>query len=1294
MQKNWLVSILVLFFWVSWAAADVFVVTTTQAVGTGSLHQAFVDANAHSGPDEIVFQIPETDSGYDENGGIWTIRVTSLFEIIDDGLTIDGRSQAEYIGRDTNPNGPEILLVGSDLLDTVGLRIIGENNTIRDLAFYDFRYAQIICSSDYNRFYGCHVGFHPVTGEPSPKRTTGLEFSDAHYNTIGGLSEGEANIISGNKNSAIYFSNCHYNQVQGNLIGLLPAGQDSLGNGDGVVMYGSVGNVIGPENVIAASKVNGISCLQACDSTTIIGNIIGTDISQEKLYSSGSDGIQGRESSHIDIGGLGPDEGNVICNSGFAGICFNDCSSSRIRGNFIGTNKSTEIALPNKNGISLIHSTQVDIGGDQPGAGNVISGNLESGVYIQSAGSQNNRVIANHIGIGLDETHVLPNGEHGIYIHNQAANNRVGPDNVIAYNQMHGIYISRLNMIGNTITQNSIFRNGEKGIEYGYSDDMLANVPLLTGSDPVSGIALPNSHIEIYSGPDDEGKIFHAAVNADAQGRFTWPGTPEGVMITATATDDQGTTSEFSRAFSLQNLVVTHGGDQGIGSLRHALQKANEQAGPDTILFNIPQSDAGYNGSFWMIQPQSTLPSLEDSGTVIIGQSQSDFSGNSNPHGPEILIKGNSAPGKINFGLEILSPYNVISGLVISGFNKNGIQLIGPKAKHNRLVGNYIGTTADGSDALCNNSGIYLQACSHNIIGGTTETDRNIVSGNCNSGILVYKSEDNIILGNYIGTDKSGTKALSNQTGIIVNKSIGNVIGGDVPEAANLISGNSSAGIALLADGTAYNRIEGNIIGADVTGTTGLGNGSYGISITNGVLRCTIVNNVISNNTRCGIYVSRGNHHTIRMNRIGTDKSGMKRLGNLMHGIKIWEGAHNQIGNGNIISGNHRSGVVISTGDSNVVHGNLIGLNAAASDSLPNRHYGVRLEFGTRYTLIGGENLDNRNIISGNGYSGLITDHDSTQHNRIINNYIGTDNSGSKAIGNLSFGIQISATQNRIEKNLISGNRNDGITLFKGSMQNKIMNNHIGVKADGVSPLGNGENGVLVRETMNDTIGPGNVIWHNQRYGVFIDRNDAFGVTITQNSITMNGERAIQLYQTANNNIETPVLTQSPPLTGTAPANSTVEIFSDSLGEALVYEGSVKADAGGNWSYDGPLTWSRASATATDLSGNTSELSAALKVSVRQDQIAVLPDRYFLRQNFPNPFNPQTQIQFGIARSGKIRLDLYDVLGRHVTTLVESDYRAGNYSITLDAGGLPSGVYFYRLEAGRFKALKKMILLE
>jgi len=89
-----------------------------------------------------------------------------------------------------------------------------------------------------------------------------------------------------------------------------------------------------------------------------------------------------------------------------------------------------------------------------------------------------------------------------------------------------------------------------------------------------------------------------------------------------------------------------------------------------------------------------------------------------------------------------------------------------------------------------------------------------------------------------------------------------------------------------------------------------------------------------------------------------------------------------------------------------------------------------------------------------------------------------------------------------------------------------------------------------------------------------------------------------------------------------------------------------------------------------------------------------LPTVFSLSQNYPNPFNPSTTISFDIPRHSHAKLVIYDVLGREVRTLVDEEKQPGRYSVTFDASNLPSGVYLYRMVAGNFSDVNKMVLVK
>jgi hypothetical protein len=105
------------------------------------------------------------------------------------------------------------------------------------------------------------------------------------------------------------------------------------------------------------------------------------------------------------------------------------------------------------------------------------------------------------------------------------------------------------------------------------------------------------------------------------------------------------------------------------------------------------------------------------------------------------------------------------------------------------------------------------------------------------------------------------------------------------------------------------------------------------------------------------------------------------------------------------------------------------------------------------------------------------------------------------------------------------------------------------------------------------------------------------------------------------------------------------------------------------------------------------ESSFAVPVGVEND-LSLFPEEYFLAQNFPNPFNPTTTIKYQIPELSFVTLKVYDVLGNEIKTLVYKEKPAGAYELTWYAEGLPSGVYYYRLQAGDFVETKKMVLMK
>ncbi|MDZ4712411.1 MAG: T9SS type A sorting domain-containing protein, partial [bacterium] len=89
-----------------------------------------------------------------------------------------------------------------------------------------------------------------------------------------------------------------------------------------------------------------------------------------------------------------------------------------------------------------------------------------------------------------------------------------------------------------------------------------------------------------------------------------------------------------------------------------------------------------------------------------------------------------------------------------------------------------------------------------------------------------------------------------------------------------------------------------------------------------------------------------------------------------------------------------------------------------------------------------------------------------------------------------------------------------------------------------------------------------------------------------------------------------------------------------------------------------------------------------------------IPDKYSLSQNYPNPFNPTTKINFSVPVNSLVKLKIYDVLGKEVMTLINEQKQAGNYAAEFNGANLSSGIYFFRMEAGEFVDVKRMVLVK
>lgn len=395
--------------------------------------------------------------------------------------------------------------------------------------------------------------------------------------------------------------------------------------------------------------------------------------------------------------------------------------------------------------------------------------------------------------------------------------------------------------------------------------------------------------------------------------------------------------------------------DSGGGSctLRAAIEEANASVAPDQITFSIP--GAGVH----VITPTSELPAIQNPASIA-ASTQPGFAGK-----PVVQLDGATAGADAD-GITITGGSSLVRGLSITGFSGNGILL--QMQPGNVVRGNYIGLEPDGGTARGNaasgiGAGIHIDTGSTgNTIGGTVLSDRNVISGNNAAGVEVTNASGNVIQGNFIGTDYTGTVAAGNSVGILLGEpvlgapaSANNSLGGGMAGAGNLISGNQFEGIIFF--GGSNNTIQGNLIGTDVTGSAALGNGGEGVwlySSSGNVIGGAEpgARNVIAASEWNGLVLWDSNSNTVLGNYVGTDHTGMLPMGNGANGIQILGIEGTGGGTENVVGG-------IGAGE-----GNVVAFNGYA-EVQPFGYAGVLIQEGAVANPVRG------NSIHGNGNLGI-----------------------------------------------------------------------------------------------------------------------------------------------------------------------------------------------------------------------------------------------------------------------------------------------------------------------------------
>lgn len=577
------------------------------------------------------------------------------------------------------------------------------------------------------------------------------------------------------------------------------------------------------------------------------------------------------------------------------------------------------------------------------------------------------------------------------------------------------------------------------------------------------------------------------------------------------------------------SFVVTKAADTNDGvcdadcSLREAIAAANTSGGADTITFAIPATAAnGYNSAgFWRLALASNLPALSGGATTIQGPGASDAPATSWPH-PRIVLDG--AALSSGNGLTITSASNVISRLTIVNFHDNlplpsrgiGVVIDGAGATDNRVEGSYIGVDPANTTGTSGNSvgGVVIRnGASRNTVGGTSPAARNVIAGNgwTSTGFLanVYLGEGtgplvsaNIVQGNYIGTNASGTTQVTGGNlsagiwagdGASDTQVLGNLIAGiatspsqrTVPQAAIRVEGGDASRYPTNT------QIRGNILGlpagGQAPGVPGLYN-SYGVYVQRAV--GTVIG---------GATTTPGGTDPAARNVIsgsGATPSGTAYAESIQQNM---------------------AAVYVTASDTTgtIVQGNYIGLDVdgdplgAPSGATPgNKWQGVNLTNNSTGTIV------RSNVISNNGSDGVRL---SSGGNTVQNNYIGTNVAGaasSDTLTNYDIGIRV----NRGNSNQILANTVAAGTLTLAAVQLRpfsaanvsattVQGNFLGVNSAGaaLATVWDSSTGVLVEEESSSGVVTGATIAGNTiggvEYGVRIKDTPSAGHVVRANTI-------------------------------------------------------------------------------------------------------------------------------------------------------------------------------------------------
>ncbi|MBK9190937.1 MAG: hypothetical protein IPM77_05140 [Crocinitomicaceae bacterium] len=1054
-----------------------------------------------------------------------------FFECGDGALVLHNRIGTNADGDASLTNEGGGVTIGANVVSSVQIGNAGAGNLISGNSFAG-TYGINVLGGNANVIHGNKIGLD-VTGAVALPNYGGINVSGPSNTQIGGMvSMNEGNVIAGNTMHGIQVQGASdFTSIKGNRIGMDETGTFAIANGNSGIYIAdatntSIGGGFDYGNVVSGmsgASQTGILLGSNGSGTSIQTNIIGSDPAGN-IAIPNRVGISIQDNHQVYIGGNAGKE-NFIVASTEAGVEFNSPVSSTMEGNSVGkSNAGITAGMSNQYGV-LVQNKNAVIGNTIP---NFIVNSTVHGIFISGDQADSVFIAANYIGTDASNTLGIGNTGDGIHIE-EADATEIGSfsyPNTIIGNVESGIRIEG-NSQSTLIQHNIIADQANAGLTNSNGIYLLNGVTNTTigGTYGANGNNFIGDAINsgILIEESNNNSVFGNKIGTD--GNSTTNGNKDGIKV------DHSNTIYIGESGGYFNLI-SRNSDVGI---------LLDSSSTTTIYSNLIGVNVTGNG-----------PAPNNIGIHFTGGSQDNFVGESNDASHANTISSNDSIGILinspsnivrrnyigttsgGLGLMTMQNYGIVIGslatsTVIGGdlstegnlITSNETAGVLLEAEGCQISGNTIGVSPTFVNMGTQPVGIRVTGVSaaNNTIGGVSGSALeygNVIMNHPTAGIeITDAANNNIISANFIGIDPSGNATYTQTAGVLVSSTSGidNVIGQDITDGENIISGNS---MGIHLDGAVHTFIYNNKIGTNNTGTFPVPNVN-GIQLTNAGFNTIggngLKQNLISGNSQNGILMSgiSSTQNEITGNLIGCNQPVSAALPNLI-GIRIENGANNNtigqpgLNNGNKIAGNDEAGILIDNSSSNLFYNNRIGLPFS-------NVYGVVMQNGAALNEFGGLPAY-RNYISNNDSIGVVIN--GSDNNIVAGNFIGTTEIGNAPAPNLIGIYMNSAVGNEIGtedyRNIISSNSISGITI-ENSASNFIKNNYIGTDTSGnviFAGSGNGV-GIHLKNSNSNLIGGNssidheNVICNNLNQGIFMEGavlNELYGNKI---GISKNG---------------------------------------------------------------------------------------------------------------------------------------------------------------------------------------------